>query len=239
MSTDSHIVLSADGTILAASDDLPAGIVDTRLEECEALPHEMREAGRTLLQQLRREGRAAIGRVALADADRTVQIIAIEAVAIRRRPTDLRELLPSKLAVISSQALVAHVTLWIAVADEVPNVVDLDAEKVSWAVTTLVGNALRYVLTGPRPPAGGRIDVRASFDGPSREVTLEVQDNGPGIPRDSVARLFKRDGLNVLGTGLALLVMSDVCAAHGGRIEVRSSTDSADHGTSVRLTLPV
>lgn len=71
------------------------------------------------------------------------------------------------------------------------------------------------------------------------ELVIAVQDNGPGIPRDSVARLFKRDGLNVLGTGLALLVISDVCAAHGGRLELTSSTQAPDHGTIVRMTLSV
>ena len=53
-----------------------------------------------------------------------------------------------------------------------------------------------------------------------------------------VTRLFKRDGLNVRGAGLALLMMSDVCAAHGGTVDVHSKTDVSEHGTTVRLTFP-
>jgi signal transduction histidine kinase len=68
-------------------------------------------------------------------------------------------------------------------------------------------------------------------------VTIEVHDNGPGIPAESVARLFKRDRLNVLGSGLSLLMISDVCVAHGGRLDVTSSTQPADHGTTGRMTL--
>jgi signal transduction histidine kinase len=120
----------------------------------------------------------------------------------------------------------------------VPTPLHLDAEKVAWAVTTLVGNALRYVQAAPPPAEGARIDVRASFDAAAGEITITVTDNGPGIPKESVARLFKRDGLNVLGTGLALLVMADVCAAHGGRIAVESRTSASDRGTSVQLTFP-
>jgi signal transduction histidine kinase len=76
------------------------------------------------------------------------------------------------------------------------------------------------------------------FDPLESTVTIDVQDDGPGIPADTVARLFKRDGLNVRGAGLALLMISDVCAAHGGGVDVRSSTGVADHGTTVRLMLP-
>jgi signal transduction histidine kinase len=69
-------------------------------------------------------------------------------------------------------------------------------------------------------------------------VTIDVQDDGPGIPPDTVRRLFKRDGLNVCGAGLALLLMSDICEAHGGTVDIRSSLAASDHGTTARLTLP-
>jgi len=232
-----QIVIGPDGSVLAASGDLPANLVDARLEDCVQLPRRVRDAGKALLQQLpRAPGRVARQDVAL-DDERRVQLLAIEACAIRRRATDLRALLTSKLAVISSQALAAHVTLRIAVADDIPSLVWVDAEKVGWAVTTLVGNALRYLTTGSRQKPGGTIDVRASFD-PATGVRIDVQDDGPGIPADSVARLFKRDGLNVLGSGPALLVMSDVFAGHGGRVAVLSRTDPGGHGTTVRLTFP-
>jgi signal transduction histidine kinase len=140
--------------------------------------------------------------------------------------------------VISSQAAAADVTLRVVVADDVPGVVHVDSEKLAWAVTTLVGNALRYVRSGSRRMPGGRITVRALFDPTSSQVTIEVQDDGPGIPADTVTRLFRRDGLNVRGAGLALLLMSDICVAHGGTIGVRSSIETVEHGTTVRLTFP-
>ena len=69
-------------------------------------------------------------------------------------------------------------------------------------------------------------------------MTIEVQDDGPGIPADTLTRLFRRDGLNVRGAGLSLLLMSDICAAHRGKVDVRSTTDVSEHGTTVRLTFP-
>lgn len=83
---------------------------------------------------------------------------------------------------------------------------------------------------------GGTISVRATFEPSSAHVTIEVHDDGPGIPADTVGRLFKRDGLNVRGAGLALLLMSDICEAHGGTVDVRSSIGTADHGTTARLS---
>ena len=80
-------------------------------------------------------------------------------------------------------------------------------------MTTLVGNALRYIQSAPGHFAGKTIDVRTSYEPATSEVSIEVRDDGPGIPADTVARLFKHDGLNVRGAGLALLLIRDVMAA--------------------------
>jgi signal transduction histidine kinase len=91
---------------------------------------------------------------------------------------------------------------------------------------------------------GGSIAVRARRDDvdhgtPKRaELVLEVEDDGPGIPADIVARLFDR-GPGLEGAGMALGVVKDVLDAHGGSLAVRSSTDDADHGTTVIARLPL
>src|SRR5713226_2407825 len=99
MDRDSQIVIGPDGTVLAATGQLPPGLVDVRLEDCDALSREIRDAGKALLHRLRRsEDRVAIETVALEGAGRTVQLVAVEALAIRRTATDLRALLASKLS---------------------------------------------------------------------------------------------------------------------------------------------
>jgi signal transduction histidine kinase len=239
MEPDSQIVIGSDGTVLAAAGPLPPGLVDARLEDCHGLAREVREAGKALLHQLHdSSNRALIQTVAVDAGARTVQLVAVEALAIRRTTTDVRALLASKLDALSSQAAAADVTLNVVVADNVPAIVRVDSEKVAWAVTTLVGNALRYVRSGSRRMPHGTINVRAGFDPTRSQMTIEVQDDGPGIQADTVARLFRRDGLNVRGAGLALLLMSDICAAHGGTVDVLSDTGASEHGTTVRLTFP-
>lgn len=199
-------------------------------EDCKGLSLEIRQAGQALLQELHRSGtRAVIHTVTLDGGTQRVQLVAIEALIIRRPPTDMRELLASKLGVISFQAAAVDVTLSVVVADDVPAIVHVDSEKVAWAVTTLVGNALRYMRSGSRWLGGHTIIIRTGFDPAGAHVAIEVQDDGPGIPVDTITRLFKRDGLNVRGSGLALLLMSDICVAHGGTVDVRSNTDASAH----------
>jgi signal transduction histidine kinase len=235
----SQIVIGPDGTVIAATGPLPAGLLDARLDDCDALPRAIREAGNALLNQLIRSGNRLVSRtVALEAAGQSVQLVAIEALSIRREATDIRDLLMSKLAVVSSQASAVGMTLSIDVGDDVPPAVQLDAEKIAWAVTTLVGNALRYARSTPGRFAGKRIDVRARHDPATAEVTIDVEEDGPGIPPDTVSRLFKRDGLNVRGAGLALLLIRDIMAAHGGRVDVQSSIAPVGHGTTIRLTFP-
>jgi hypothetical protein len=107
---ESQIVIGADGTVLGTTADLPAGLVDVRLEECQALPREVREAGTALLRELPgSETRMAMRTLTLDDGRRTIQVVAIEALAIRRMATDVRALLASKLGVISFQVAAAHV----------------------------------------------------------------------------------------------------------------------------------
>ena len=95
-----------------------------------------------------------------------------------------------------------------------------DSIKLSWVVSNLIGNALRYT------PAGGKIEVAARpVNG---FVRLEVTDSGPGIARDIRDHIFERfaqypsDGLEKGAAGLGLAIAKDIVAAHGGRIFVES-----------------
>jgi signal transduction histidine kinase len=237
MSNRSTLVVGPDGVVLGAGGTLPSGLAGTPLAACIALPPAVREAGAALVTELRQAAGRVVRR-AIDAGGQSIDLVAVEALAIHRTPTDLRKLLRSKLAVMASQASTGGLTLQIDIADEVPATVSLDAEKVAWAVTTLVGNAVRYSQTGSRGLRGRSVAVRGSYDSIAESVVIEVQDDGPGVPADTVARLFQRGTLNVQGAGLALLVISDVARAHGGTVEVRSSTDPVAHGTTVRLRFP-
>jgi signal transduction histidine kinase len=85
---------------------------------------------------------------------------------------------------------------------------------------------------------GGAIVVRARHSAADAQVVIEVQDDGTGIAADRLRDLLQRSIDRPHVTGLGLLLVRDVVAAHGGRMDVTSRTDSEQSGTTVRLTLP-
>jgi signal transduction histidine kinase len=84
----------------------------------------------------------------------------------------------------------------------------------------------------------GRIVVRTQLLD-AEQMTIEVEDNGSGIPQDVIERIFdpffttKEVGK---GSGLGLSISHKIVERHGGSIEV-STTEGA--GTCFRVTLPV
>ncbi len=161
-----------------------------------------------------------------------------EAIPLRRHATDVRRLLASSLEVLGRQAAALDIHFRIEAADDLPTDARIDPEKIAWAVTTLVGNSLRYARTGTRLMPGGSILVRLGFDAGKNELTVVVQDDGPGIPKEKCARLFERTEGAVHAAGLALLLIHDVIEAHGGNIDIESRTGGFDHGTTITLRLP-
>ncbi|MBN9087342.1 MAG: HAMP domain-containing histidine kinase [Reyranella sp.] len=68
-------------------------------------------------------------------------------------------------------------------------------------------------------------------------VLVDVADNGPGVPKDVAAQLFKpfTKGGRAGGAGLGLAIARDLVRAHGGEIAM---TATGPTGTTFRFTLP-
>ena len=100
------------------------------------------------------------------------------------------------------------------------------------ALTNLVHNALRYT------PAGGRVTVRVERHG--AQALLSVQDDGPGLEPDELARaserFFRGRQARPGGTGLGLAIARAVAERHGGTLELRSESG---HGLRASLRLPL
>jgi signal transduction histidine kinase len=69
--------------------------------------------------------------------------------------------------------------------------------------------------------------ARVDDDGQADEVQFTVADNGPGIAREHLPRLFERffrvpGQAGSSGVGLGLAIAKDIVEAHGGRVWVES-----------------
>jgi len=159
-----------------------------------------------------------------------------DAIPLRRSLTDLVPLLTGTIETLQQQAQALDVVLAIDADPGLPRA-DVDAEKIAWAVATLVGNAFRYVRRGTRRLPGGSIHVRLHADDGS--VLVSVEDDGPGIPPDKRASLFRRGQGVTHGTGLSLMLIEDVVAAHGGTVDVSSQCDPFASGTTITIRLPI
>jgi signal transduction histidine kinase len=234
-------VLGPDATVLAVS-GAPVAWVGTRLDLREDVVASVREAAAELTRAIHHPGRATVApQLAMGEAHGSarLRLVAIEAIAVRRAPVDLRALLASTMEVMIQQARALDIDLRVEHDKTLPRAVALDAEKIAWAVSTLVGNALRYVRQGTRLRPGGTIGVHLGCAEGTGDVVLSVQDDGPGIPAEKLPNIFTRDVAAIHTVGVALMLVHDVVTAHGGSVDVASSTDAYDHGTTITLRFPV
>jgi signal transduction histidine kinase len=152
-------------------------------------------------------------------------------IALERRDVDLREVVPRVLKIFAPQAREKNVALESALPDGGLTIVG-DETKLSWALSNLLANALRYT------PSGGRIRIEAVPE--TVGIRLSVTDTGPGIPADQRERIFERfvqsaDGGELGAAGLGLAIVRDIVQAHGGRIRLESAMGS---GSRFTLELP-
>ena len=159
----------------------------------------------------------------------------LDAIPLHRSPTELGPLLEGTVETLRQQATALDIALVLDAEPGLPQAF-VDAEKVAWAVATLVGNAVRYARRGTRRLPGGSIRVRLRAE--DGWVIVTVEDDGPGIPQDKLATLFRRGHGVSPGTGLALMLVRDVVTAHGGSVDVKSTRKAFASGTSVTLRLP-
>ena len=88
-----------------------------------------------------------------------------------------------------------------------------DATRLQELLDNLIDNALRYC------PKGSRVTVRVSGD-----ATLQVEDNGHGIPPEERERVFERFhrllGNEAHGNGLGLAIVREIAELHGATVNV-------------------
>jgi signal transduction histidine kinase len=113
--------------------------------------------------------------------------------------------------------------------------VDADRDQLNRVLTNLLRNAVQAVEGAASLRPEGRITLRAWREG--SVVTLEVKDNGPGIPERVRPKLFEafQSAAKSGGVGLGLAIAADLVRAHGGEISLQAT---GPEGTVFLLAIP-
>ena len=111
----------------------------------------------------------------------------------------------------------------------------LNAKLMSHALANLIDNAIKY------SESGTEITLRCKRQ--ESQVVLELCDQGPGIDRNHLDRIFERfyrvdkgRSRDVGGTGLGLSIVKHIVRIHGAKIEVESALGE---GSTFRIIFPV
>ncbi len=149
---------------------------------------------------------------------------------------DPKAVIDDALAATSGLFRAKQITVEPELASGVPTVT-VDRDRLMQVVINLLSNAAKFVQAGD-----GRVRVRLAASGP--ELTVSVEDNGPGIPPEQCQTVFERFrqlGGDVMtgkpaGSGLGLTICRQIVEHFGGRIWVEPAVP---RGTVFRFTLPL
>ena len=112
-----------------------------------------------------------------------------------------------------------------------------DKDKLEKIMFNLLSNAFKFVNEN------GIVSVNVRYSSASdRKLTIEVKDNGIGIPEDKIQDLFSRSyqietpGLAEQGNGIGLSLVNEFVKLHDGEIEVKSEIGK---GSTFIISLPL
>lgn len=125
----------------------------------------------------------------------------------------------------------------VALTNEVPDLTArADSDRLQQVLGNLIGNAIKY----------GRSDGHVAVSGllsAANSIELCVHDDGPGIPPESLERVFERfyrvdkaRSREQGGTGLGLSIVKHIVQSHGGKVWAKSELGK---GAAFYFTLPV
>ena len=109
-----------------------------------------------------------------------------------------------------------------------------DGTRLEEVLHNLLDNAIKF------SPKNGEIRLQAASCGSN--IVLSVADNGIGISKEHLPRIFERfyradkaRSRELGGTGLGLAIVKHIAQLHGGRVEAESE---GGRGTTIRVVLP-
>ncbi|MFH1189756.1 MAG: ATP-binding protein [Candidatus Omnitrophota bacterium] len=155
---------------------------------------------------------------------------------LKREPASIEKVIGETLDGLNAWAAERSVKLEKDVEKGLPQV-NMDSGRIIQVITNLVGNSIKFT------PKGGKIVISAALGEAGREINVCVADNGIGISREDIGRIFEkfyqaseRAQSDIKGTGIGLTIVREMVTLHGGKIWVNSEKGK---GAKFTFTLPL
>ena len=165
--------------------------------------------------------------------DDILDLATIDAGVLELNPkaVKIQPIIESALMGIKERAGRARLTLEIATSDEVDDII-ADENRLRQLLYNLLANAVGF--SNP----GDLVRLSCWMEGP--EVVFSIEDQGVGIPKDQLDRVFDRfesrsHGSKHRGAGLGLSMVKSLVELHGGKLSIESEPGK---GTTVTVRLP-
>lgn len=152
---------------------------------------------------------------------------------IKKQTNNLKQTIEKTITAMMPQALEDEIELITPVKDDI--YAYYDDERIGQVLTNLIKNAFRAIS-----PKKGKVQILVE-DMPN-EARISVKDNGTGLPKDSLDKIFRKfyqvDTSTTRekgGSGLGLSICKGIVETHGGKISVESELGK---GATFYFTLP-
>jgi signal transduction histidine kinase len=149
------------------------------------------------------------------------------------RVTDLRGIVHELVEAMRPTYEAAGVTVSFHADAHSKYLVNVDTDKIRQVISNIIDNSIKYTPQGV-------VTVTLSKDLTHNKIMLEVKDNGIGISKEVISKLFSKftradnaSKVNIRGTGLGLYLAKQLIEAMHGEI----SAESAGEGKGSRFCL--
>lgn len=155
------------------------------------------------------------------------------------KENDIHQILGKTLDILRHRAGMGGIEIHTNYAPEIPHL-SCDFKRLQQAFINIFWNAIEVM------PEGGRLSVSTAYDQEHDMIEVHISDTGPGIPEETLERIFEpfyTTKPESKGVGLGLSVAYGIVRQHQGEISVRSQPGEGTHFT-VQLpagprTLPI
>jgi signal transduction histidine kinase len=153
-------------------------------------------------------------------------------ILLERQNFDLVELVQEQIELSRAQVEEKQINLTYEAGPN-PIFIHADKQKVARILQNLISNAVKYT------PEKGHVSINTALNG--RQVKIDVEDTGYGIPEEELPHIFNRYSRvakhenKAVGTGLGLTIVKSLIEAHEGQINVSSEEGV---GSTFSVTLP-